>query len=155
MDKMSWTPPILDLSVDRYVAWKAWLAKWNDYFIVTELGKKAAAYQCAMLRYTFTDETRNIYDTLGLSENDANDVTKIIDALEGFAKGIVNENLERHVFNCRVQEEGELFDDFLTEIKLLSKNCNFCDTCHNGLIRDRIVAGVNSDQLRRRLLSED
>ena len=78
MDKMIWTPPILDLSVDRYVAWKAWLAKWNDYFIMTELGKKAPEYQCAMLRYTFTDETRNIYDTLGLSENDANDVTKIM-----------------------------------------------------------------------------
>ena len=152
MDKMSWNPPILDLSVDRNVAWKAWLAQWNDYFIVTELGKKAPAYQCAMLRYTFTDEARNIYDTLGLSENDANDVTKIIDALEGFAKGIVNETLERHVFNCRVQEEGELFNDFVIEIKLPSKNCNFFETCHNVLIRDRIVAGVNSDQLRRRLL---
>ena len=92
---------------------------------------------------------------MGLSENDANDVAKIIDALEGFAKRIVNETLERHVFNCRVQEEGEFFDDFLTEIKLLSKNCNFCETCHNGLIRDHIVAGVDSDQLWRRLLSED
>ena len=39
--------------------------------------------------------------------------------------------------------------------KLLSKNCNFCDTCHNGLIRDRIVAGINSDQLRRKFSSED
>ena len=152
---MSWTPPVLDLSVDRYVAWKAWLAKWNDYYIVTELVKKEPAYQCAMLRYTFTDETRNIYDTLNLSENDAKDVAKIIEALEGFAKGIVNETLERHIFNCRVQEDGEMFDDFLTDIKILSKNCNFCGTCHNGLIRDRIVAGVNGDQLRRKLLSED
>ena len=65
MDKMSWTPPIVDLSVDRYVARKAWWAKWNDYFIVTELGKKALGHQCVMQMYAFTDETRNIYDTLG------------------------------------------------------------------------------------------
>ena len=64
---------------------------------MTELEKKSPAYQCAMLRYTFTDETRNIYDSLGLSENGTNDVTKIIDALEDVAKGIVNETLERHV----------------------------------------------------------
>ena len=44
MDKISWTPPLLDLLVDRYVAWEAWLAKWNDYFIVTELGKKTPEY---------------------------------------------------------------------------------------------------------------
>ena len=154
MAEALWTPPALDLSVDRYAAWRAWKAKWIDYCIVTELEKKAPEYQSAMLRYTFTDETRNIYESLNLSETDAKDTAKIIDALEKFAKGIVNETLERHLFNSRGQEEGELFDDFLTDIKILSKNCGFCGSCHDSLVRDRIVAGVNDDQLRKRLLSD-
>ena len=74
--------------------------------------------------------------------------------MEKFAKGIVNETLERHLFNSRCQEEGELFDDFLTDIKILSKNCGFCGSCHDSLVRDRIVAGISDDQLRKRLLSD-
>ena len=129
-------------------------AKWIDYCIVTELEKKTPEYQSAMLRYTFTDETRNIYESLNLSETDAKDIEKIIDVLEKFAKGIVNETLERHLFNSRWQEEGELFDDFLTDIKILSKNCGFSGSCHDSLVRDRVVAGISDDQLRKRLLSD-
>ena len=149
MAEALWTPPVLDLSVDRYAAWRAWKAKWIDYCIVTELEKKAPEYQSAMLRQTFTDEMRDAYESLNLSETDAKDTAKIIDVLEKFAKGIVNETLERHLFNSRCQEEGELFGDFLTDTKILSKNSGFCGSCHDSLVRDRIVAGVNDDQLRK------
>ena len=81
-------------------------------------------------------------------------MTIIIKEIETFARGIINETLERHNFNARTQQEGETFDNFLTEVKLLSKNCNFCATCHEGLVRDRIVAGVCDDALRKKLLSE-
>ena len=61
MAEALWTPPVLDLSVDHYTAWRAWKAKWIDYCIATELEKKAPEYHSAVLRYTFADETRNIY----------------------------------------------------------------------------------------------
>ena len=59
-------PPILDLGVDRYASFKQWKAREEDYVIVSELGKKDPEYQCAMLRFTFNEETRNIYESLGL-----------------------------------------------------------------------------------------
>ena len=34
-----------------------------------------------------------------MSENDTKGVTKVKEALEGFTKGIVNEIVERHIFN--------------------------------------------------------
>ena len=148
-------PPILDLGVDRYASFKQWKARWEDYVIVSELGKKDPEYQCAMLRFTFNEETRNIYESLGLSKDDSKNVYKIIEAIEKFAKGIVNETLERHTFNNRIQEDGEKFDEFLTDLKILSRNCNFCENCHNSLIRDRIVAGVNDDTLKQKLLAHD
>ena len=39
---------------------------------------------------------------------------------------------------------------------VLSKNCNFCSTngCFEGLLRDRIVAGIKNDKIREKLLSE-
>ena len=146
--------PKLDLSVDRYCAYKSWRSKWDDYVMLTELDKKGEAYQAAMLRYAFTDDTRQIYDSLQLSEVDSRNPAKILEEIEKFAKGIINETLERHTFYSRNQHEGEKFDEFLTDIVILSKNCNFCVDCHSGMIRDRIVGGVQNDELRRILLAE-
>ena len=62
--------------------------------------------------------------------------------------------MERHTFNLRQQEDGESFDDFMTDVKTLSKNCKFCDTCYNGLLRDRLVGGIASNSTKKKLLSE-
>lgn len=105
-------------------------------------------------RYAFTEETRKIYDSLTLTEEEKNNCGAILTAMETFARGVINETLERHNVNTRKQEDGENFDDFLTDLKLISKNCNFCDTCHNGLIRDRIVGGIRENKLRKKLLAE-
>ena len=64
--------------------------------LLSGLGEKPAEFQAAMLRYTFTQETRNIYDSQTLSEDDKKDQTVIIAAMKLFAEGIVNETLERH-----------------------------------------------------------
>jgi len=80
-----------------------------------------------LLRYAFSEEARNIYESLGLSDDEKKDTVTIIHKMKTFAKGIVNETLERHVFNTRNQQEGELFDDYLTELRMMMKNCNFCN----------------------------
>lgn len=75
--------------------------------------------------------------------------------LEEFPKWLINETLERHIFNTRKQEEGECFDDFLIELKLLSRNCNYCEACYLGLLSDWIMTGTQSDVVWKKLLSEN
>ena len=147
--------PTLDMSVDRYAAFRSWKERWRDFVLLAELDKKDPAIHAAMLRYTFSEDTRNVYESWNLSEEDKKNPTVIMAMMEEFAKGIVNETLERHKFFQRQQEEGESFDDFLTDVKLLSKNCNFCNTaeCYESLLRDRIVNGVISDKVREKLLT--
>ena len=113
------------------------------------------AYIAAVIRHTFTDDTRNIYESFNLSQEDNNKPDVIIARLEEFAKGLINETLERHNFNSRKQEDGKCFDDFLAELKLLSRNCNYCEGCYPGLLQDRIVAGIQSDVVRKKLLSKN
>ena len=153
--KSGLTPPSLDLSVDRYAAWTIWRRKWSDYSLLTKLSEQPVEYQRALLRYTFTDETRNIYESFNLSTEDAKNPNKILDALDTFSRGMVNETLERHLFNSRKQDDGEKFDDFLTDLKILSKNCNFCADCYPGLLRDRIVGGIQDDKIRQNLLADN
>ena len=64
----TWSPPILDLSVDRYAAFKLWHSRWTDYTVVTKLAEQTPEYQCSMLRYAFSEETRKIYDSLSLTD---------------------------------------------------------------------------------------
>ena len=93
--KSALNSPTVDLSVDRYAAWTIWKQKWNDYSLLTKLSEQSKEYQCALLRYAFTDETRNVYESFNLSTEDAKDPKKILEALETFSRGMVNETLER------------------------------------------------------------
>ena len=88
-------PPKLDLSVDRYSAFKAWKDRWDDYAVVSSLSTQTNEYQCSMLRYTFTEDTRKIYNTLNLTADESKNLNTIINKLETFAKGTVNETMER------------------------------------------------------------
>ena len=135
--------PRLDLSVERYNAFKSWKSKWEVYMMLSNLGAKDAPYQAAMLRYAFSDDTRQIYESFKLSNDDNKNPARILEEMEKFAKGIVNETLERHMFYSRNQQEGECFDDFLTEIRILSKNCSFCKQPTPGMEQSHIFESFN------------
>ena len=57
----------------------------------------------------------------------------------------------RHKFFLYRESEGQCFDNFVTELKKLSKECEFSDL-QNSLIRDMIVTGITDNHLRQRLL---
>ena len=42
---------------------------------------------------------------------------------------------------------------FMSELRRLSKTCNFRDSL-DSMLRDRLVCGVNDDHIQRRLLQE-
>ena len=58
-----------------------------------------------------------------------------------------------HRFWENKQQEGELIDQFITELKTRVKSCEFGDQ-HDTMLRDRIVFGVSDTQLKERLLRE-
>ena len=62
--------------------------------------------------------------TLNLNEEYSKNPEKIIQKLETFAKGILHKTIERHFFNNKKQEDEEKLDEFLTNIKVLSGNCD-------------------------------
>ena len=62
--------------------------------------------------------------TLNLNEEYSKNPEKISQKLETFAKGILHKTIERHFFNNKKQEDEEKLDAFLTDIKVLSRNCN-------------------------------
>ena len=99
---------------------------------------KTSRNRCKHLHYVFP-----VKQNLGLSETESKRVDSIIHALKRYVDGHVNETVERRNFHKRMQQVGELFDDFLVSLRELVKTCNFCsDDCINKTIRDQIIEGL-------------
>lgn len=60
----------------------------------------------------------------------------------------------RFQFYQRCQASNETFHQFLKDVQLLAKTCGF-DNQEESLIRDRVVFGVNSAELREAFLKSD
>ena len=63
-----------------------------------------------------------------------------------------NKVFARHEFHLRVQQAGESFEQFLTELKLLVKDCGHADP--DEMVRDRVVIGCYSSKAREKLIHE-
>lgn len=61
--------------------------------------------------------------------------------------------VQRFKFNSRFREQGESVADFIANLRRLSEHCNYADTL-NDMLRDRLVCGINDDNIQRKLLSE-
>ena len=110
--------------------------------------------QYDVLMSCLADDTLKVVDNFDLASDEKHDVTKIINALERYAKGHINETVEHHNLLSRVQQPGERFDDFYLDLRELSRTCSFCDNCTKTILRDCIVRGVSSARAHRKLLAD-
>lgn len=65
-----------------------------------------------------------------------------------------NEVIESYVFNKTVQEEGESFDCFITQLRLKAETCGY-GVQRDRMIRDRIVLGVYNKGVQEKLLRNE
>ena len=147
--------PKLDLQVDRGTDFAAWKAQWEAYFSLSGLDSQPDAKQVQALTLCFSRETVTIVDNLGLTADQRGKAKDVIAAVERYVQGQINETVERRNFRRRVQQEGEMFDDFLVSLRELAKTCNFCsDTCMQKSIRDQIIEGLLDGETVEDLLKE-
>ena len=63
-----------------------------------------------------------------------------------------NRVFARYKFHQKVQQEGESFEQFLTDLKLLVKDCGYGDL--DQMFRDRVVIECHSTKTREKLIQE-
>ena len=59
----------------------------------------------------------------------------------------------RFKFNSRFRQQGETIQQYVAELRNLSEHCDFGDQLEK-MLRDRLVCGLNDEQIQRRLLAE-
>ena len=147
--------PKLDLQVDRGTDFAAWKAQWDAYATLSGLDKESEENQVKALTLCFSRETLTIVNNLGLPEAQRNQVTPIINAIQQYVDGYINESVERHNFRMRIQQPGEAFDDYLVSLRELAKTCKFCNSdCTDKNVRDQIIEGLHDGDTVQELLQK-
>ena len=63
------------------------------------------------------------------------------------------EVMQRFRFNTRSRKPGESVATYVAELRRLAEYCNYGNTLEK-MIRDRLVSGINDDNIQKKLLSE-
>ncbi|GFO22430.1 polyprotein [Plakobranchus ocellatus] len=140
--------PCLHLEGNIAENWRKW------YLEASELDKKPKKQQKAILLHTKGPDTLELINTFTFSEEEGiDDISVIMQKFEEHCKPKGNLIYDRHQFLTKQQQEGESFDQFVTELKRLSADCEFREL-KDSLIRDRFVCGIHSAQLKERMLRD-
>ena len=123
------------------------------YHNATGFDKKPVQVQCSTLLTAAGEEALEIFYTFSVSDEDKVKIDVVIKKFEEYCTPKKNVTYERHVFNTRAQGATEGIDAYVTELRKLARNCEFGEL-HDSIICDRIVWGVRSNEVRKRLLRE-
>ncbi|XP_059054674.1 uncharacterized protein LOC131848758 [Achroia grisella] len=139
-------------SVSRADAWKKWKIQFNLFLKASGVHKEEECVQASLLINLVGPEGFDVYETFTFkSEKEKDDVAILLKKFDEYFGVKQNITLARYNFFMRNQEIGESINQYVTALKLLSKNCDF-KILEEELIRDRIVCGIKNTTVRDRLL---
>lgn len=134
--------------------WRTFKQQFQLYIAAVGVDRRAEERKIALLLTIAGAEAIEVFNTFVYNEPDDKD--KFDEVLKKFDEHCLskkNETYERYVFRSRLQQPGESFDNYLTDLKIKAQSCNFGDL-KNSMIRDQIVYGTNEKKLREKLLRE-
>ncbi|XP_064116668.1 uncharacterized protein LOC135222514 [Macrobrachium nipponense] len=143
-------PHLSSVSLKEFGSWRH---KYEGHAVLTRMSSLSIAEQRSALISVLDDDwTRTL--RYGLSLDDGADLKTILDAMELHLRNQRNVIVDRRNFHTRVQELHETFNDFLCGIKEIASFCDFCETCMDSRLRDRIVVGTRDEEALKRMLEE-
>ena len=142
-------PIRLDLdpnSSDAAKQWKHWKRTFDNF--IEECGETAPDRFRSIVNFISAE----VFDYV----EDCTTYDAVIETLERLFVKTPNKIFARHDLATRKQQPGESLDEFLEELKKLSKHCGFTavtsETYRSEMIRDSFINGLTSNYIRQRLL---
>ena len=146
-------PTELRLSGNVQDNWNKFKQRFELYLTATGMSDKPEQRKVALFLTIAGPEALEVYNTFTFTEDERNKLQPILDKFEAHCSPPTNETYERYLFRCRMQQEGETIEQFITDLKTKAQLCNFKDL-QDSLIRDQIVMGVRDKKITERLLRE-
>ena len=147
--------PPKNLSLEGNVAenWRIFNQRFDLFLEATDSTEETDSKKVALLLSLIGEEGLDLFNSFtfetGKDPKKLDDVKAKFEAYCSPKKNII---FERFVFNSIVQKEGQLFDNFLTELRKSVKTTEYSHP--EDMIRDRIVIGIHDKSTQERLLRE-
>ena len=145
--RMDWESKDLNAAFKRF-------KEHAEFMFKGPLSSKTEEVKCNYLMLWVGDKGRYIYSTWKIEDGHEKLLKTYYDKFEEYCKPKTNLIYNRYVFKSRVQKESETFEQFVTELKTLIKDCEYPDDIQDEQIRDHIVFGVRSSKIRQKLIIE-
>ena len=147
-------PSALCLTGNLSENWRRFKQQFEIYMTATGIAEKENSIKSSTFLHVIGPESLEIYNTFTwATDGDNMKLDKIMEKFKAYCNPRKNLSYERHIFNTRNQQAGENIDAYVTDLKNKASLCEF-STLKDSLIRDRIVCGIRSDEVRARLLRD-
>ena len=93
----------------------------------------------------FGQEGREIFNTMTILDEDVDKLDTLFNKFKEYCSPRENITVWRHRFHTRVQGKTETIDQYVTDLKIISKNCKF-SALENEMLRER--CGVYADKVK-------
>ncbi|CAG4931717.1 unnamed protein product [Colias eurytheme] len=142
------------IDADKSTCWTRWVQQFDWYATAIQLDKKPAAIQAATFMAVIGPDAIEIFNSFNLVDAEKNDIEIIKNKFKEYFAPKKNISFERYVFFKIEQNEDEVFNEFLIKIKTQASKCEF-NNLLDEMIKDKIVFGIRSNQVREKLLTEE
>ena len=122
-----------------------------ELYIELSMARKSEKDKCSAFLYVIGQKGCDVYNAMNLDDPQHDKIDVLFTKFEEYCKPKHNVTVERYRFNTQVQDKAESIDRYVTGLRLIAKNCSF-GNLEDELIRDRILCGVNSDDVKQQLL---
>ena len=143
--------PSFDIETDKSSAgprWEKWVERLENLFIGLDIDDEDT--KRALLLHFAGERVYDIYDAEKKQTLATYDATKKV--LKDYFDPKKNIQMEIYKFRCYKQLDGQSLDEFVTELRKLSKNCKFANI--DSEILTQVIQNCKSNRLRRRALRE-
>ena len=132
--------------------WQSYQERLEQFIIANSIGEdKKVATLLTLVGPKAYKLLKNLVAPAKPSEKSYEDLTKVLTGHFSPKKNIIR---ERFIFNRRDQGPDESINQYLAVLKQLASTCEYKDHLEDQL-RDRLVCGIRSEGIQKRLLAED
>ncbi|XP_077551338.1 uncharacterized protein LOC144165064 [Haemaphysalis longicornis] len=137
--------------------WQLFKQKFEFFLTASETGPKpgGSSTKTALLLSLAGDAALEVFNNFTFLEGESKEeYVTVVKKFDEYCAAQQNEVHERYLFRQRVQADGEPSEQFIRDLRKLSRYCNF-GVMADSMIRDQVVYGTNSEKVREKLLRDN
>ena len=140
-------PEALNLEGNLAENFKEWIQSFELYLTATVIEEKAEKVQVATFLHVVDPDAQRVCNTFDIVADDGEKIDVLKTKFKAYCEPRKNLTYIQHVFFTRNQGQHESIDSYVTDLKTKAKPCEF-EHVSDGLIRDRIVCGIQNEGCR-------